>query len=70
MRQGDDEVASVSQLYALAPVYRLRPRSVCGSPRRRLRPPVDGAATVIDLARVRGRSNNGFDFNPPEGNAA
>ena len=70
MRQGDDEIASVSQLYALAPVYRLRPRSVCGSPRCRLRPSVDGAATVIDLARVRGRANNGFDFNPPEGNAA
>ena len=70
MSAADGESAPVSQLYALAPVYRLRPRSVCGSPRRRLRPPVDGAATVIDLARVRGRASNGSDFNPPEGNAA
>ena len=70
MSASEDGGASVSQLYALAPVYLLRPRSVCGSPRRRLRPPVDGTATVIDLARARGRSYNGFDFNPPEGNAA
>jgi hypothetical protein len=70
MRASDDDGASVSQLYALAPVYLLRPRSVCGSPRRRMRPPVDGTATVIDIARARGRANHGFDFNPPEGNAA
>jgi hypothetical protein len=35
-----------------------------------MRPPVDGTATVIDIARARGRANHGFDFNPPEGNAA
>ena len=70
MRLADGESAPVSQLYALATVHSLRPRAACGRTRRRLRPPVTGPATVIDLARARGRATGGFDFNPPEGNAA
>ncbi len=68
MRLADEGTATVSQLYALATVHRLRPPSACGSPRRRLRPPVQGPATVIDLTRARQRAYP--DFTPPEGNAA